>query len=198
MTGVAHASASGESTDLVEAAVRHDGEPVGLEDGEEGLVRLGDRHLLRREDRRLDVVDLAPEDEPLARQLADDPHELGEVGVLEGEGDLVALVARRVLDARLELTETRRVGLLLPSRGGSGGRGRLRRSRRRGPARRSELRPGGGRRGRVGRRACAAAGSAAGAIVLGRSLGCAWTSSGATARTAAQEATERRTRDLMA
>ena len=33
--------------DLEEAPVRDDGEAVGLEDGEERLVRLGDRHLLR-------------------------------------------------------------------------------------------------------------------------------------------------------
>ena len=69
--------------------MRDDREPVRLEDRQERLVRLGDRHLLRREDRRLDVVDLAAEDEALAGQLADDPDELRQVGVLEREGDLV-------------------------------------------------------------------------------------------------------------
>ena len=80
--------------------MRDDRQPVRLEDREERLVRLGDGHLLRRVDGRLDVADLAAEDEALAGELADDANELGQVGVLEREGDLVASGARLVLDAR--------------------------------------------------------------------------------------------------
>ena len=129
----------GRIDDLVEAAVRHDRQPVRLEDREERLVRLGDRHLLRREDGGLDVADLAAEDEALARQLADDANELRQVGVLEREGDLVPLGARLVLDAGLELREALRVRRSGAARRRRGRRGRRR--RRRAPAGRALREP---------------------------------------------------------
>jgi hypothetical protein len=82
--------------------VRDDREAVRLEDREERLVGLRDGHLLRREDGRLDVADLAAEDESLARQLADDADELRQVGVLERERDALAAGSRLELDPRLE------------------------------------------------------------------------------------------------
>ena len=52
--------------DLQEAAVRDDGDAVGLEDREERLVRLGDASRLGRDDGRLDLPHLAAVDEALA------------------------------------------------------------------------------------------------------------------------------------
>ena len=69
--------------------MRDDGEPVGLEDREERLVRLGDGDLLvlRRVDVHLDVAHLAAVDEPLAGDGADGGDELGQIAVFDGEVD---------------------------------------------------------------------------------------------------------------
>src|SRR5262249_36481321 len=110
--------------DLEEAAVRYDRELVGFEDRQERLVRLGDPDLLGRVDARLDVLDLAAEDEALSRELRDDANELAEVSVLERERHLVVRVPRLELETALELREAGRVRLGLAARGAAGrGRG---------------------------------------------------------------------------
>ena len=65
--------------------MRNDGHAVGFEDREERLVRLVERHRLRRDDGRLDLAHLGAVDEALAGQAADVVHELGEIGVLQVE-----------------------------------------------------------------------------------------------------------------
>ena len=133
----------GRVDDLVEPPVWHDRQPVRLEDRQERLVGLGNGHLLGREHRGLDVVDLAPEDEALARQLADDANELRQVGVFEREGDLVPARPRLVVDPRFELREPLRV-----RGGGSAGADRGLRPRVRAGRRQASRRRG--RRGRCG------------------------------------------------
>ena len=132
--------------DLEEATVRNDGEPVRLEDGEERLVRLGDGDLLRRVNRRLDVLDLAAEDEPLAGELRNDAHELGEVGVLEGERDAVVRATWLELERILELPERGRVGRGLRARRALAERTRRRHAGRAGRGSRGAWRGGRGRR----------------------------------------------------
>ncbi len=97
--------------DLQEAPVRNDGEPVRLEDRQERLIRLADRHFLRRINRCFDVADFAAKNEAFARELANDAYELGEIRVFERERYFVIGIARFVFDALFELRERRRVAL---------------------------------------------------------------------------------------
>ncbi len=116
--------------DLEEAAVGHHREAVRFQDGKERLVGLGDGDLLRRVDRRLDGLELAAEDEALARELGYHPHELGEIGVVERERHEVVRAPRLVLHALLELREAGGVPRDLAVREeGAGGASRGRRRR---------------------------------------------------------------------
>src|ERR1700677_3207371 len=107
LTGIVGGSRLGRDAgclyDLEEPTVWNDGETIRLQNGEKRLVGLSDRDLLRRIHRRLDVANLATEDEALAGELTDDANDLGQVGVLEREGDLVVRVLRLEVDSLFEL-----------------------------------------------------------------------------------------------
>jgi hypothetical protein len=171
---------AGRLDDLEELAVGNDGEPVGLEHGEERLVRLGDGDLLLlgRVDVDLDVAHLAAIDEALARDRADRGDELGEIAFLDREVD-EPLRGLGELRVRLDFGErhrSRRLGRVAGRRaggrcgacrrrgGGRSGRGAWRGRGRRRCGRRGQLR---GRRNhgpsRVAARPC-------GRLVLGRDV----------------------------
>jgi hypothetical protein len=88
----------------LEVAPRGDhGHPVDREHREEGLVGLARGDLGGRVDGGLDRPHLARDDEAPPGDVADGADEVGEVGVLEVEGDARARRERLVLHARVEL-----------------------------------------------------------------------------------------------
>src|SRR5580704_8833003 len=115
LTGIVGGSRLGRDAgcldDLEEPTVWNDGETIRLQNGEKRLVCLSDRDLLRRIHCRLDVADLATEDEALAGQLTDDANDLGKVGVLERERYFVVRVLRLEVESLLELRERPRISL---------------------------------------------------------------------------------------
>jgi len=94
--------------DLKIAPGGHDGHPVELQDGQEGLVGLGGGHLRRGEDARFDAPDLPREDEAAAGDRADEPDQVGQVRVFQVEGDPGTGRRGPVVDAALEGFDLRR------------------------------------------------------------------------------------------
>src|ERR1700728_1902376 len=106
LTGIVGGSRLGRDAgglyELEGPTVWNDGETVRLQNGEKRLVCLSDRDLLRRIHCRLDVADLATEDEALAGELTDDANDLGKVGVLERERNFVVRALRLEVEPLLE------------------------------------------------------------------------------------------------
>ena len=73
----------------------HDRQVIGGEDGEKRLVGLGHRHLLRRDDGRLERLGRRGQDEAAAGHLAHRAHEVRQLGVLERDAHQVARPVQR-------------------------------------------------------------------------------------------------------